>query len=82
MSEKILSEKILSEKIPYKEAPSKDGAGRTIVAEQALLRAAEEDAPDMPVVILTAPGVSVQADDLDGEGLARALSTLAAMVPG
>ncbi len=77
-----MSEKILSEKIPYKEAPAKDAAGRSITAETALERASEEGAPDKPVVILTAPGIVVQADDLDGEGLARALSTLAAMVPG
>jgi len=77
-----VSEKVLSEKIALKDAPKKDGAGRTITAEQALERASEEGAPDKPVVILSAPGIVVQADDGDGEGLARALSTLAAMVPG
>ncbi len=77
-----MSDKILSEKIALKEAPTRDAAGRTIVAEQALERASKEGAPDKPVVILSAPGIVVQADDGDGEGLARALSTLAAMVPG
>ena len=57
-------------------------SGRTITAETALELAVEEGAPDKPVVILSVPGVRVEADDRDGAGLARALSTLAAMVPG
>jgi len=77
-----VSDKYLGEKIVLKDAPAKDGAGRTITAEMALVLAIEEGAPDKPVVILSVPGIRVEADDRDGAGLARALSTLAAMVPG
>jgi hypothetical protein len=77
-----MSEKILSEKIVLKDAPAKDAAGRTLVAEAALEKAVEEGAPDKSVVIVEVPGIVVVADDGDGAGMARALATLAAMVPG
>ncbi len=76
-----MSEKYL-EKTEVEEAPAQDAAGRTLVAERAVLRAEEEDTRGAIVLIATVPGITVEADDSDGEGLARALATLAAMVPG
>lgn len=73
-----MSEKEILEKTEVEEAPERDRAGRKLLAERATVKG--EDA-EKSVVIATVPGVVVEADDRDGDGLARALSTLAAMVP-
>ena len=73
-------DKEITEKKPLKDAPKKDRAGRDLTAERVKSRAGK-DKPERASVVVQVEGVTVEADDDDGDGLARALSTLAAMVP-
>lgn len=65
---------------PAKDAPKKDGAGRNLDAKSITSKASPE-APDKKSVRASVPGLVVEADDDDGAGMARVLSTLAGMVP-
>jgi hypothetical protein len=54
---------------------------RTInVTAERVKAKAHKDAPEKTSVVHAVPGITVEADDDDGAGLERALSTLAAMV--
>jgi len=72
-------DKEITEKKPAKDAPKKDREGRTLTAERVKAKA-RKDAPEKTSVVLEVQGITVEADDDDGAGLARAMSTLAAMV--
>ena len=71
-------DKEITEKKPLKDAPKKDRQGRDLTAERVKAKA-DKDAPEKTSVVVEVPGVTVETDDDDGEGLARALSTLAGM---
>lgn len=63
---------------PVKDTPKKDGNGRNLTAESVT----SKDTPggsDKKTVKATVAGITVEAVDDDGAGLARVLSTLAAM---
>lgn len=77
MSEK--AKQVIGQK-PAKDAPKKDGNGRNLTAESVTSKDTP-DGPDKKTVRATVPGVIVEAVDDDGAGMARVLSTLAAMVP-
>lgn len=61
---------------PKRGSPAKDGNGRNLVAEEVTYSPSEKTAK------ATVSGLVVEAVDDDGAGLARVLSTLAAMAPG
>lgn len=68
------------DKKPIEGAPKKDPRGRDLVAERVTTK--DGEAPEKHLVRAQVPGVLVEADDRDGAGLARALSTLAGMTDG
>ena len=65
---------------PVKDTPKKDPQGRNLTAESVTSKGTP-DGPDKKTVKATVPGLVVEAVDDDGAGMARVLSTLAAMVP-
>lgn len=73
-------DKIIIDTNPVKDAPKKDGQGRTLTAESVTSKGTP-DGPDKQRVRVAVPGLTVEAVDDDGAGMARVLSTLAAMVP-
>lgn len=67
------------EKSPVEDAPKIDESGRSIIVERVRIKEVK-DSPEKTVVVVEAPGITIRADDVDGHGVSRALSTLAAMV--
>lgn len=65
---------------PAKDAPKKDSNGRNLTAKSIASKEGP-DGPEKKSVRASVPGLVVEADDDDGAGMARVLSTLAAMVP-
>lgn len=70
--------KEIVDKKSAKDAPKKDPAGRDLTAERVKSKAGK-DRPEKTSVVLEVPGITVEADDDDGAGMERALSTLAGM---
>lgn len=66
---------------PKEGAPAKDALGRNLTAE-AVTSKDTPDGPEKKTVKASVPGLVVEAVDDDGAGMARVLSTLAAMAPG
>ena len=73
-------DKKITEQKPVKDAPKKDPQGRNLTAESVTSKGTP-DGPDKKTVKATVAGITVEAVDDDGAGMARVLSTLAAMVP-
>lgn len=71
--------KQITEQKPAKDAPKKDSTGRNLTAESVTSKDTP-DRPDKKTVKVTVAGITVEADDDDGAGMARVLSTLAGMV--
>lgn len=70
----------IREEKPVKDAPKKDPRDRAVTVSQ-VSEKEHESAPERKKIRAEVPGLVVEATDDDGHGLARVMSTLAAMVP-